>query len=112
MAIKMKQLMFEGVKTLREISIEAQTASQECVMSITKEIISHYQSAFSSRSAGFGVNGAAQLRINTPAKATVAQASLGRWKRTKGKNMSESNKRKKDASQANPVLHSTANLHI
>ena len=44
MAIKMKQLVFEGVKNLREISIEAENASQECVMSITKDIISHYQS--------------------------------------------------------------------
>ena len=39
MSIKIKQLVFEGVKNLREISIEAQTAIQECVMSITKDII-------------------------------------------------------------------------
>ena len=81
-------------------------------MSITKDIIYHYQSAFFSRSTGFGVNGTSQLRINTPSNANVAQVSLGRWKRMKGKNIAESNKRKKDASQTNPVLHSTANLHI
>ena len=39
MATEMKQLVFEGVKNIREISIEAQTSSQECVMSITKDII-------------------------------------------------------------------------
>ena len=49
MAIKMKQLVVEGVKNLSEIFIKVQTASQECVMSITKDIILQCQSAFSSR---------------------------------------------------------------
>ena len=37
---------------------------------------------------------------------------LGSVETYEEKNISESNKRKKDASQANPVLHSTPNLHI
>ena len=110
MAIKLKQLVLEGVKNLREMSIDAENATQELVMSVTKDIICQYQSAFTARSGGFEFNGVSHLKIITPNKANLACASKSRWKRTKEVVIADMNKRRKDASHGSLVLHSTVDL--
>ena len=78
MTIKLKQLVFEGVKNISKMTIGAETATQESVMSVTKDIICQYQSAFTSRSGGFGCNGVTHLKITTPNKASLAHESKSR----------------------------------
>ena len=43
MSIKSKHLVFEGVNNLSKMTIEAETATQESVMSVAKAIICQYQ---------------------------------------------------------------------